>query len=92
MPPDLCDPAVFLGGHSGASLPLTAAFIALALGLRVLRARGRGSRSGPWHGGPPGGGTGSEPPVQWDIRKAPEPDPEAMPDAPGEERNPPSDL
>jgi hypothetical protein len=91
LPPDLAGPALFFGGHSGTSLPLAAIFIALAIGLRVLRARGRG-RGGPSHGGPPGGGggTGSEPPVQWDIRKAPEP--EATPDAPSEEQNPPSDL
>ncbi len=97
LPADLTNPALFLGGHSGTSLPLAAVFIALAIGLRVLRARGRGGRSGPWHGRPPGD-TGSDQPVQWDIRKAPEPEatpeetPEATPDAAREEHNPPSDL
>ncbi len=90
VPPDLSNPALFLGGHSGTSLPLAAVFIALAIGLRVLRARGRGGRNGPWHGGRTGGGTGSDQPVQWDIRK--EPEPEATPDAPSDEHNPPSDL
>jgi hypothetical protein len=93
LPPDLAAPALFLGGRSGTSLPLAAVFIALAIGLRVLRSRGRGGRGGPSHGGPPGGGSGgtrSDPPVQWDIRKAPEP--EATPDASSEEQNPPSDL
>ena len=94
LPPDLSNPALFFGGHSGTSLPLAAVFIALAIGLRVLRARGRG-RGGPWRGGPggpggPPGDTGSDQPVQWDIRKTPEP--EATPDASSEEQNPPSDL
>jgi hypothetical protein len=30
--------------------------------------------------------------MQWDIRKTPEPEPEATPDASSEEHNPPSDL
>ncbi|HUE07150.1 MAG TPA: hypothetical protein VMP41_06965 [Acidimicrobiales bacterium] len=94
MPPDLSNPALFFGGRSGTSLPLAAVFIALAIGLRVLRARGRHGPGGPWHGGPrgggPPGGTGSDQPVQWDIRKAPQP--EATPDASSEEHNPPSDL
>lgn len=91
-------PGLFLGGHSNTPLPLAAVFIAVALGMRVLRARGRGGRHGPPHGGPPGAGTGIDPPMQWDIRKAPEPEatPEAAPDAwpevSSEEQNPPSDL
>jgi hypothetical protein len=89
VPPYLFNPALFLGGHSGTSLPLAAVFIALAIGLRVLRARGRRGPGGPWHGGPRGGGTGSDQPVQWDVRKAPEP--EATPDASSEEQNPPDD-
>jgi hypothetical protein len=90
LPPDLSDPALFFGGHSGTSLPLAAVFIALAIGLRVLRARGRRGPGGPRHGRPTSGGTGSHEPVQWDVRKRPEP--KAPPDASSEERDPPSNL
>lgn len=99
-------PGLFFGGHSNTPLPLAAAFVALAIGMRVLRARGRSRRPGPWHGGPPGAGTGSDPPMQWDIRKAPEPEaaqdaapeatqdaaPDATPEVSSEEQTPPSDL
>lgn len=98
LPADLL-PAV-LGGHSTEPYWVAIPFIAFAL---IMRMRGRaGRRGGPWQGGPPGGGTGNDPPMQWDIRKTPEP--EATPDAPSdapsdapknapsEEQNPPTDL
>lgn len=84
-------PAV-LGGHSTEPYWVAIPLIGFALIMRVMRGGGR--RGGPWQRGPSGGGGGgrggNDPPVQWDIRKAPEP--EATPDASSEEQNPPSDL
>jgi hypothetical protein len=82
-----------LAGHSAEPTALAVVFIVLAVGLRFLRFRTRGGRrrGGPWGGGQTGGGgTGGDQPVQWDIRKTPEPEP--TPDAVSEEQNPPSDL
>ena len=86
---------MFLGGHSSEPTAYVVIFIVLAVGLRFLQYRRRGSRSGQWggrgQGGPPGGGApADQPPIQWDIRKPSTP----IEDAPGssEEHNPPSDL
>ena len=76
-------------GHSGEPTAYAVVFIALAIGLRFMQFRRRGSaaagrgaavaaRPGPGNTG--GGGSPHDQPVQWDIRKpTPEPTPEATP-------------
>jgi hypothetical protein len=76
-------------GHSNGLTPYAVIFIVLAIGLRFMQFRRRGSRRrGPWgSGGGPGGpgntgggGSTGDQPVQWDIRKpTPQPTHEASP-------------
>jgi hypothetical protein len=70
-------------GHSSEPTVYAVVFIALAIGLRFMQFRRRGTRRrGPWGsgGGPAGpghtggGGPAHDQPVQWDIRK-PTPEP-----------------
>jgi hypothetical protein len=95
-------PAVFGGGHSTEPYWVAIPIFVLFAIMRVMRARGGGSRGrGPGGGTWGNGSTGSkdDPPIQWDIRKPAQND--AQPDAPpadapietpSEEHNPPSDL
>ena len=85
LPPAELLPAV-LGSHSTEPYWVALPILGLFMLMRVMRARARGG--GPHGGGPGSWGDGSsgsapDPPVQWDIRKAPEP--EATPDASTEE-------
>jgi hypothetical protein len=76
-------------GHSTEPTAYAVVFIVLAIGLRFMQFRRRGSRRrGPWgSGGGPGGpgntgggGSTGDQPVQWDIRKpTPQPTHEAGP-------------
>jgi hypothetical protein len=87
-------PAV-LGSRTTEPYWVAIPILGLFMLMRVMRARARGGGArggGPWGRGATG--PAQDPPVQWDIRKAPQPEttPEATPEASGEERNPPSDL
>ena len=103
LPPHLPTAVLSLlgGGASGEPTYFVVVIFALAIGLRVLRARNRGRRRGQWGGGPTGGrpgntggggGSAGDAPVQWDIRKPAQGPTQQSDGAVSEESNPPSDL
>jgi hypothetical protein len=98
-------PAVFVGGHTTEPYWVAIPILVLFFIMRVMRARGGGTRGrgpggGTWGSGSTGSGSTEDPPIQWDIRKpapndsqpSPPPPADAPLDMPSEEHNPPSDL